>query len=158
MIRTVLLILLLVTSVSAQRWYDVEVVRDGDSVRLVGIKKPLRLIGVAAPELTIMVIQADGTKRREINPDGVAAKNHLTQLLVGQKVRTGYERKSRFDRFGRRLAYVWTEGKVFVNEAMIKSGSAPMERRFRTRFKSQFIKAEDEARAARLGLWKTLDK
>lgn len=125
--------------------FHVASVIDGDTLVL-DDKTKVRLIGVNAPE-------TGGYRPAE--PWGQEA-TALTRQLIGEvdgRVRLQFDDERR-DKFDRQLAYVWC-GERLLNEELIRAGlgnylsgfhySSAMKRRFRA--------AEEEARAAHLGIW-----
>jgi micrococcal nuclease len=118
----------------------VERVADGDTFYCRDGRK-VRLIGIDTPEL------AQGA-------DGRLARDALRRLLPeGRTVRLELDAAPR-DRYGRLLAHVWA-GDQLVNEAMVRGGWAmlytvPPNVRYVRRLET----AQQEARAARAGLWK----
>lgn len=125
--------------------FHVEHVIDGDTLVLDGGIK-VRLIGVNAPE-------TGGYRPAE--PWGNEA-TALTKKLIHQvdgKVRLQLD-DERLDKFGRQLAYVWC-GEQLLNEELIRAGLGEYLSGFRysSTMKRRFRAAEEEARAARLGIW-----
>lgn len=120
----------------------VETIIDGDTFTL-SDGRIVRLIGIDAPET--------GTRR----PHECFAEEATTraqQLLAGKVVELEKE-VSEIDRYGRLLRYVYVGG-VFVNDVLVREGYAtarayPPD----TQYKQRLRQAEQEARAARRGLW-----
>jgi len=129
-----------VRAVAAADDCRVERVADGDTFYCRDGRK-VRLIGIDTPEL------AQGA-------DGRLARDALRRLLpAGRAVRLELDAAPR-DRYGRVLAHVWA-GDRLVNEAMVRGGWAmlytvPPNVRYVRRLET----AQQEARAARAGLWK----
>jgi len=115
---------------------------DGDTIELVGGQR-VRLVQIDTPE-----------KRVECYGDQASA---LTRRLIpaGTHVRIEQDPKlDQVDRFQRKLAYVW-KGDQDVNVTLVEDGAAGVW--FfggrRGRYASEFLKAAEEARADREGLW-----
>ena len=125
-------------------------VSDGDTVtvrrdhQLVSV----RLIGVDTPE----------TKRPDtaVQCFGPEASRFTTSLAQGRQV--WLERDSvagTTDRYGRELAYVWIDGRVLLNEALITQGFG-REYAYRNQnyaYRNAFRDAEMSAQATGAGLW-----
>ena len=132
----------------AQRATVVRVV-DGDtvSVEIDGQEETVRFIGIDTPE----------TKHpsKGVECYGKEASARTAELLDSQTVylEEDQSQDSR-DRFGRILRYVWLEDGTNVNMRLVAQGYA-FEYTFETPYKYQadFRAAQDEARAAGLGLW-----
>ena len=93
----------------------------------------IRLYGIDAPE--------------SHQAFGAASKHHLSSLVFGKDVRVAY--KSR-DKYGRILGIVYADGRD-VNLEMIRAGLAWHYKRFDST--PAYAAAENDARAARCGLW-----
>ena len=124
--------------------YRVGRVVDGDTLKLAN-HAVIRLIGVDTPE----------TVKPEfpVEPWGPEASKFTKEFVASGEVRLQFDRE-RLDRFGRFLAYVWV-GDRLLNEELLRAGLA----RFTPYFdyagtmKTRFRRAEEEARAARRGIW-----
>ncbi len=122
---------------------------DGDTVdvELGGTEERVRLIGIDTPESV-----ADD---RPVECFGPEAKVRLAELLpVGTEVRLERDVEAR-DRFDRLLAYVFrTADDLLVNLVLVQEGYAEA-RRFEPNVarQAELDRAEDEAKAARRGLW-----
>lgn len=120
-------------------------VADGDTVTVAargGRKTNVRLYGIDAPEV----------RHRETPGQayGRQARQALKGLTLGRNVRV---RIVDVDTHGRSVGIV-SEGDVNVNLAMVRTGWAWAYRRHLSApYASEFIDAEREARARRLGLW-----
>ena len=114
-------------------------VKDGDSivVNLNGRETEVRLYGIDAPEFG----QAYGEKSTK------ALREMLADHEVGIKPVTT-------DRYGRTVALVFADGKN-VCEAMVADGQAWLYTKYCTKsFCGKWRKDEENARKARLGLWR----
>ncbi len=131
-------------------WYTVTRVVDGDTFWIddgsrVGLK--IRLIGVDAPEP-----RNSGQKLKGYF--GSESSGYLAQLLDGRKVRLEYD-VSRYDRYGRTLAYVYLDDGTFVNADLVKKGYATvMTMPPNVRHADEFVKLAEKARKQKKGLWK----
>jgi micrococcal nuclease len=124
-------------------------VYDGDSlkVRLAdGSEQRVRLIGVDTPELT--------DSREEVALWAHLARRFSFYYLYGKKVRLGYD-QTRLDKYGRTLAYVWTEAEKLYNEFIIRRGFgyAYFAFPFRSDYQKLFREAQLEARREKRGFW-----
>lgn len=127
-------------------WTGVVVrVVDGDTVilRVRGRRVRVRLIGVDAPETWL--------RRDCFGPDAARALRRL--VPPGSMVHAAADAEP-YDRYGRRLFYLWTAGGVFVNAAMVRAGFAramvvPPD----TRYAEPLRAAEHVARRRKEGLW-----
>lgn len=120
-------------------------VADGDTLTVAtrdGTRK-VRLYGIDAPEV-----------RHERTPGqqgGAEARQALKSLTLGRTVRVDIVE---IDTHGRTVGVVFEAG-VNINLAMVRAGWAWAYRRYlSTPYASEFIEAEREARAKRMGLWR----
>ncbi len=119
---------------------------DGDTVEISpGINgiKDIRLIGMDTPETV--------DPGEEVEPLGPEASSFATDSLAGQSVGLEFD-VEREDQYDRLLAYVYLGGEMF-NEVLVEEGLAqayPYEPN--TRYEGRFAAAQDEARAAGLGI------
>lgn len=133
--------LLFAVSVLAGNTVPVKVVgvADGDTITVVmdGKQTKIRLYGIDAPE--------------KAQPYGQVATESMKRLATGHAVTVqAFER----DKYGRTIGMVFADG-VNVNETMVKSGNAWVYQQYCTEaFCAQWQTSEQEAKAARLGLWK----
>jgi endonuclease YncB( thermonuclease family) len=111
-------------------------VLDGDTFQLQDGRQ-VRCLGVDAPE------------RGE--PFADEATQILNRLVGGKQVRLELGRPAR-DRDGRLLAYVFV-GSNMVNTQLLQLGAAYMRRPILRRYKPAFAQAQEDARAAGLGIW-----
>lgn len=124
---------------------------DGDTIEVQvgeGVAK-LRYIGVDTPETV--------DPRRPVGCFGKEAGNANKKLVEGKEVILQKD-VSETDRFGRLLRYVYIRqsngSAIFVNDYLVRQGYAraatfPPD----VKYSEQFRQAEQEARAANLGLW-----
>ncbi len=129
----------------AARTAQVERVVDGDTLLLVG-RERVRLIGVDAPE----IVHRDRAGER----GGQEAKAFADELATGRRVTLSFDAEAGFvDRYGRTLAYVTLPDGTLLNLEMIRAGWAEAYRQLPYGKRSEFRRAEREARQRRLGLW-----
>ncbi|CAE7196151.1 nucI [Symbiodinium sp. CCMP2592] len=125
---------------------------DGDTVKLKQAGR-CRLIGVNTPE-TVAPRQKEGAPPDCYGPEASALTKGL--LPPGSKVRIEFDVEPR-DKYGRQLVYVYRANDgLFINGELVKEGAA---RRLRippnVRYDDFFTKLETDARATRMGLWKS---
>jgi micrococcal nuclease len=115
---------------------------DGDTLWLSGIGK-VRLIGVDTPEV-----------HGRVECFGRAASAFVRRLLpLGARVRYSLGVEPR-DRYGRTLAYLYTDDGRFVNLLLVRRGYAqPLTVPPNDRFAARFVAAARRARAHGVGLW-----
>ena len=117
---------------------DTLVLRDGERVRLLGLDAPEMGSGGASPEcfapeakafLDVLVVEADGQLRLQLD-------------------------EVEFDRYGRRLAYLWDRQGRMLNEEILREGYARYYPAGHTvKWKERLRVAEEEARLSQRGLW-----
>ena len=125
--------------------YHVARVIDGDTIKLAEGGERLRLIGADAPETV--------KPNWPVEPWGPEASQFTKRFLAGGKVRLQFDGQRR-DKYGRMLAYVWVADRM-LNEELILAGLARAEPQYHysQEMKSRFLRDEEEARAARRGIW-----
>lgn len=133
----------------------VQWIYDGDTLKVAGIGK-VRLIGIDVPE------REDSPRDRFFTRRGIApatlrrihaqARDYLIHLARGQKVRMSCEGTAR-DRYGRLLAYATLDDGRLINRLMLEQGYAVVYRRFDFARKNDFLRAENQARRLKRGLW-----
>jgi micrococcal nuclease len=134
------LVLALVSPVSAQL---VERVIDGDTVVVAGIGT-IRLIGVDTPETV--------DPRQPVQEFGREARAFLQGLIGGKTVRLEFDQQRR-DKYGRTLAYLKLADNTFVNAEIVRQGYGHAYAEFPFQYLEAFRRFENEARAAKRGLW-----
>jgi micrococcal nuclease len=117
---------------------------DGDTIELSDGNK-VRYIGMNTPETV--------DPRRGVQCFGKKAKQYNQDLVEGKLVRLEKD-VSDTDRYHRLLRYVYLSDGTMVNEKLVADGYArvytyPPD----VKFNSLFLKAEQSARKANLGLW-----
>ncbi|PWB38582.1 MAG: hypothetical protein C3F02_02610 [Parcubacteria group bacterium] len=130
-------------------YYSVSSVVDGDTIKvnIGGTVETLRLIGMDTPEVV--------DPRKPVQCFGKEASNKAKELLIGKKVRIEKDpTQGEFDKYNRRLAYIYREDGLFYNKYMIEQGYAH-EYTYNTPYKYQneFKAAQKYAHDNNLGLW-----
>ncbi len=110
-------------------------VLDGDTVILENDMR-VRLKGINAPETGMLHAKE--------------AKQLLEKATLGKSVKIKHYGQ---DRYGRLLAYLFVDGEN-VNQMLVKSGLAHSYYYEEDDYYDEIIKAENQARAKRLGLWR----
>lgn len=120
---------------------------DGDTIEItpaVDGNEEVRLIGMDTPETK--------DPSEGVEPLGPEASAFATDELTGQSVGLEFD-VEREDQYDRLLAYVYLGGEMF-NEVLVEEGYAqayPYDPN--TRYEERFAAAQQEARAAGLGIW-----
>src|SRR3989339_1183298 len=126
----------------------VKVVRvvDGDTinVEINGKVEPVRYIGIDTPETV--------DPRKPVQCFGVEASKKNKELVEGKLVRLEKDITD-LDKYKRLLRYVWLDD-ILINLELVKQGFAysysyPPD----IKYQEQFVKAQQEAREAKRGLW-----
>jgi micrococcal nuclease len=122
----------------------VERVVDGDTL-LLDDRARVRLIGVDTPESV--------KPNHPVEPFGPEASAFTREFVAGGDVRLQFDRE-RKDQYGRFLAYVWV-GDRMLNEELLRAGlaRAMLRYHFSESMKRRFRQAQDEAQAAKRGIW-----
>lgn len=125
----------------------IKVVRvvDGDTIEIEGGEK-VRYIGIDTPETV--------DPRKPVQCFGVEASKKNKEMVEGKMVRLEKDITDR-DKYNRLLRYVWVDD-TFINLELVKQGFAysysyPPD----IKYQGQFLKAQQEAREAKRGLWST---
>ena len=113
---------------------------DGDTIELANGQK-VRLLGIDAPEKWQQYYEEAGSR--------------LEQLVKGKEVFLEKDVSNR-DSYGRLLRYVYI-GSLFVNLQLVKEGYArALVTAPNLKYQTIFLKAENEARAKRIGIWSSV--
>ena len=128
----------------------VTVVYDGDTIKVRlanGEEEKIRLIGIDAPETN--------SEDKKIRLSAYYSKRFVFKSLYKKQVRIEYDWEKR-DKYGRLLAYIWTEDGTLFNEYVIQRGFAAAYTRFKYRpeYRERFVKAEEYAKTKGNGMWK----
>jgi micrococcal nuclease len=119
---------------------------DGDTieVRFHGRIETIRLIGVDTPETV--------HPSRPVECFGAAASNFTARTLQDKAVGLEFD-VERTDRYGRTLAYVWSDGRLF-NRVLVARGFAQVATYPpNVKYVDVFLKAQKHARDNGRGLW-----
>ncbi len=122
-------------------------VYDGDTIKIRfedGHERKVRLIGIDCPEI------GDPNKKKSLQ--ALLAKRFAFHCLFRKTVELTYE-SEREDKYGRLLAYVWIEGKLF-NEFILNQGFAEVFWAFPYKLKERFIQVQNAAREHGRGFWR----
>lgn len=132
---------------SSALWAEkVRYVIDGDTFILQNNLR-VRMIGVNAPEISHKRYKKKGQAY------GDEAKAHLKSMIEKKEVTLKSGGNDEYDRFGRRLAYVYLPDGTFVNQRMVQDGYAEAYRKFPFEYKKEFIESEKQAQAVKKGMW-----
>lgn len=122
---------------------------DGDTIKIDdrGKIQTVRLIGLDTPEVV--------DPRKPVQCFGKEASERMKEIVEGKYVRLrNDDSQNNEDKYGRLLRYVYLDNDVLVNRMMIEEGYGheyTYEKPYQ--FKEQFMKAEEEARTRKRGLW-----
>ena len=143
----ILYFFILLTTICQAEWAYVEYVIDGDTI-ILDTQQRVRLIGVDTPE-----INWKNKKKSEVY--AIKAKLYLEKLILKKKIRLEKELlQKEFDRYGRRLAYIYLENGLFINEELIRLGYGESIKMFPYKYKKRFKKIEIQAKKKKKGIWK----
>ncbi|NOQ35392.1 MAG: DUF4124 domain-containing protein [Methylococcaceae bacterium] len=129
---------------TAPSYYPIKKVYDGDTVLLEnGIK--VRFLGINTPEVA---------KRDKVaDAGGEEAKQWLAHKLEGTKVKLRYD-SERKDKYGRTLAYLFTENNEHLNLQLVRNGLATVNiYPPNLKYANELIAAQQQAESQRLGIW-----
>ena len=124
---------------------------DGDTivVDMDGVKEKIRLIGIDTPES----VHPDPDRNVEY---GEIASGFTEDQLEGKAVALEFDVQER-DKYGRVLAYVYLDGKMF-NETLLEQGHAMVSTYPpNIKYVDRFTELQTQAREAKLGLWAEKD-
>ena len=149
------------SEISDSRTYKVVKVIDGDTIYLDNPINPIkvRMIGIDAPEArenekALRDSQKSRKSIKAITELGAKSARYLESLISkGQKVRLVFD-FTKFDKFGRTLAYVYSEKGEFLNLKLLENGyvyAYPVSPNLR--FEREFNQAAQRAREGKKGLW-----
>ncbi len=127
----------------------VVVVYDGDTVKVRfdnGQERIVRLIGIDCPEIE------DPNKERSLQAR--LAKRFAFHYLFRKTVELTYESECE-DKYGRLLAYIWSEGRLF-NEFILSEGFARVFLAFPYELKERFVQAQKAAQQQGRGFWREM--
>lgn len=139
------------TGNAAAEWAKVRQVIDGDTV-ILETNQHVRLIGVDTPE-----IKSKYNSRTEYF--AFQAKQFVEQRIEDRMVfLEGDDAKAPFDKYGRRLAYVYLEDQTLLNRALVEQGYAEAIRVFPYKLKEEFMELEKQAKREGSGMWSAAKK
>ena len=129
---------------SAEKWYTVKWVNDGDTIVLTNGKR-VRYIGINTPEI-------DHDNHRA-QPFGYESRSYNKTMVLKRKIRLEFDRE-RQDRYGRLLAYLFLADGTFLNEALLQKGYAYfLFKKPNLKYNQRLLKAQLEAMKAGRGIW-----
>lgn len=124
--------------------YFVTKVVDGDTIYVSGIKTRIRLIGIDTPEIHNGPVQCYGPE----------ASDYLTGLILGKYVGLESDAASGdVDIYGRPLRYVYYNGENVNQKILLEGYGKEASYGSEYKYRSQFIKSEQDAIASNKGLW-----
>ncbi len=142
----VLFFLWLLAGEGSAEWAKVRYVVDGDTIILES-DQHVRLLGVDTPE-----IKSEYNPREEYYAR--QAKQFVEQVIAGKMVFLESEdAQAPFDKYGRRLAYVYLEDQTLLNRELVQQGYGEAIRFFPYKFKGEFLILEKQAQNEKLGMW-----
>lgn len=124
----------------------VVVVYDGDTIKVrsaQGVERRVRLIGIDTPEI--------GSDSTDEELEALLAKRFAFHHLYRRNVKLSYD-KEREDKYGRLLAYVWTDSVLF-NELILREGFARAYLKFPFKMEEKFVQAQKRAQERGRGFW-----
>lgn len=142
-----ILILLILTSCSNKKLFDVVKIFDGDTIviNINNKNETVRLLGIDTPES----VHPNPKKNTKY---GKMASLYTKKLLTGKKVSIELDVQKR-DKYKRLLAYVYLNNKM-VNETIIENGFAkPLTIAPNVKYTKKFTKLFQKARKNKKGLW-----
>lgn len=129
---------------TSSSYYKIKKIYDGDTVLLENGTK-IRLLGINTPEIS---------KRDKVaDAGGEEAKQWLIQKLTGTKVKLRYD-VERKDKYGRTLAYLFTENDEHINLQLVRQGLASVNiYPPNLKYATKLIRAQQQAESEKLGIW-----
>ena len=131
-------------------------VSDGDTIQLTTpeqTKLKVRLYGIDAPE-TPKVNNRTGQVNIPGQPFGKESKDALADKIMGKQVKLEI---LDIDKYRRMVCMVWLDGRN-INLEMVREGFAEAFIEYlKPPYKSEFMKAEQEARAGGKNIWSLLE-
>lgn len=104
----------------------------------------VRLVGVDTPE---SVHPSKG-----VEPYGKEAAEFTREQVQGDRVRVEFAPGT--DKYGRRLGYVWYDGRRCLNVQLLRKGLAQVYVEFPFSRMAAYVEYEREAREKRVGIWR----
>lgn len=134
-------------SLAADEAYVIKVI-DGDTLKVsIGgsENERVRMLGIDTPES----VHPDANKNTK---NGKIASNYTKSKLEGKTVKLEFDKEKR-DKYGRLLAYVYLDNKMF-NEVLLEEGYASvLIISPNNRYEKEFRNIEKEAKAKKIGFW-----
>jgi len=124
---------------------------DGDTIKVLRGRRQdtVRLIGVDTPETA--------RPHTPVQFYGPEASLFTRRALLEKRVRLEFEDQDRKgggrDKYGRVLAYIFTDDGKHFNLELVKLGFGKAYTRYPFKYQQEFVRAEQAARAAGRGLW-----
>jgi micrococcal nuclease len=129
----------------AEEWVRAKWVADGDTI-ILEKGDLIRYMGIDAPEID--------HKTNTAEPYGFVSRELNKQLVLSVKLRLEFDQRPQ-DRYGRRLAYVFLENGVFVNQVLIENGYAYyLYQSANLKYHGLLMEKQQEAMRAKKGIWK----
>ncbi|MCJ7772581.1 MAG: thermonuclease family protein, partial [Desulfobacterales bacterium] len=142
-----LIILCFCSSPSADQFYTVKSIIDGDTI-ILSNQKFIRYIGIDSPEIN--------HKTGVAEPFGFEAKKINEKLISKKTIRLEYDIQEK-DHFGRVLAYVYTRDGTFINKEIIQNGYAwILFKPPNTKHGKELLFSQRDAMNNKLGIWGNL--
>jgi micrococcal nuclease len=160
-ISFVFILILLASPLHAQQTTTVTRIVDGDTIKVfyLGNEESIRLIGIDTPESRVNKKTKKDAKRsgqdiETIIEMGMRATEYVESLVKpGDIVTIEFDVQER-DRYKRLLGYVYLIDGKMLNEEIVKAGYAMiMTIPPNVKYKDSFLKACQEARKGKVGLW-----
>jgi len=126
----------------------VTAVYDGDTIKVKfrnEKERKVRLIGIDTPEME--------DSREEAKFRAHMARRFTFFYLYRKTVKLSFDWEIE-DKYGRLLAYVWTEKQGLFNKFILSEGFAAVFLKFPFKYREEFIEAERKARELEKGFWK----
>jgi micrococcal nuclease len=148
LVVTSLFSLLIGCSNDVDTYYEVTRVVDGDTIKVQinGQEETIRLLLIDTPETV--------HPNKPVQPFGPEASAFVKELLEGEKVKVELGISER-DKYGRLLAYVYTESGEMVNELLLAKGLARVAYIYEpnTKYIDEFYAIQKKAQKENVGIW-----
>ena len=160
-ISFVFLLTLLASPLHAQQTTTVTRIVDGDTLKVFYLEgeESIRLIGIDTPESRVNKKTKKDAKRSGQDIETIIAMGKRATEYVESLVKPGglitieFDVQER-DRYKRLLGYVYLSNGKMLNEEIVKAGYASvMTIPPNVKYKDRFLKAYQEARESKRGLW-----
>ncbi len=128
------------------KWMDLNRVVDGDTI-IAGKDTRVRFVGMDTPETV--------HPKKSVEKWGPEASEKTKELLANSKkvCLINDEIGNKYDIYGRKLAYVFSEEGTDIEAVLLREGLAKGYYRFPFERKDEFKIIENEAKIAELGIW-----